>query len=212
MKKTMILFIIIVCLFVVSCQKERRCVECDDPPWYFDSYIPYSESDTILRFVNENNDTLESRIYVFREAVEVGRLNLFTDKYLERIDSPCRVLKKVQLTNNRINGIEFNKRAFVCMEVVECKFDQEGWFDLYSISWRSNIYRDSEAYQTDAYLKKEYIDFRNGDEMSYEIEIFRDDEYWDTTFWCRRFIIKRDKGLVEFEDMINSCTWKLIEE
>lgn len=206
MKKFLVrIFIIIgVSTLITSCKDNFTCVTCDDGSGYISSYIPYKDGDTtLIKFVNEFDDTLKSNVYIHENETIEGIIGEYT----------CSAWKEMNIFGNKVNEVLINANAVVRIHVAQTTEmviwkRQNGQYDFYNTFWTSSV-DEMTPRSVDAMFDKKDVDFRNGEEINYRVEAFATDN--STPIWCSRYVLERDKGLIEFDDVINNCTWRLVE-
>lgn len=198
--------IILIVLTLVSCSNKNKSCKCEDLPEVMPDYLisPYlgkiydwetkEYSKERVKFINKIGDTMSLRVsYLDEQYMSEAIVGSY----------PCYAYTCCKFDSIAINGVTINN-----IDEIEFKIgvyqnrykvnDQDGKYDIYDVSLSVDDH-------IDVNLTREFQNKANWSEI---IEVTAIE---GTCKWYNRFIIEREKGVVELEDMVNKCTWKLVE-
>lgn len=177
------LFVLFSCLTLGSCE-----YKCDEFPQFMEEYLPY-QMGQIVNFENNNGELIE--FIVTERSVYQPLSNPSLCK--------CDCTGEVQASLECCSDDFYAKNIVIFFTTMMRSRNVSNGVSL-SVSFYSGDHLTCRKSGFDPYKEK------NGNMVESIIEI-----RGEGNFTVDRIKIERGKGLVEFDDVINNCTWKLVE-
>lgn len=211
MNRILLIWGMIICCLMCSCNnfcKDKDKVECKQLPSSVYQYIPYQwngyqSPKQILFFENELGDKLQMSV----TGVNSNYLENACGCYSYWCMGEIRTTFGEMLVNGiPITGDNWLKYSFKFTQDVYNKNESElknGKYDICTVSFGDNNFLGEKVYSG--------IDFSIDSALGKKIEMVIDTTWLHNGPDWSRVVIGLDKGLIEFDDIMNNCTWKLIE-
>lgn len=189
MKK--IVLLLLVSLAFIGCN-----YECGDYPQFMSDYMPYHK-DQVVSFRNDKGDVMDFKVqFTYIEQSKSMQINC---------TCTCDGMKEVVL-NNQMASDSIREIELWFYTLIKKRNVGDG------LALNCFFYNDTVSFDYNClgrlYYRKTGFDpykDKNSDKVPLVLEMTNDNNK------VSRVKIERGKGVVEFDDRMNNCTWKLVE-